>query len=126
MMKRLLIMSALLAMPIVVLGQARPTDKFSWQQDETALTNVQAFRYELELDGTIQTVPLVTTCTGTTSPFDCSAPIPAITPTTHTVRIRAVDIGGSAPLVGDWSDAFSFTMKATPTKPTGIKIVPGN
>lgn len=125
-MKKITLLGIFLFSSSLVFGQARPSDKFAWTQDAGSLTTVQSYRYELELDAVIQATALVTTCTGTDSPFNCSAPIPAVTPSNHSVRIRAVDVSGSSPLVGDWSDVFTFVMKAIPSKPAGIKIIPGN
>lgn len=123
-MKKIILL-ALVLLPTSVYAQVRPTDKFAWTQDAASITVARAYRYELELDNVVLTTPLVATCTGTASPFACEAPIPAITPTSHTVRLRAVDSSNAAPLVSDWSDAFTFVMRAAPAKPTGIRIIPG-
>ncbi len=105
---------------------ARPTDKFSWTIDASNSITAQGFRWELELDNVVLTTPLAVTCTGTTTPFTCISPIPPITPSQHSVRIRAVDV--TVPdefLFGDWSDPLQFSMRATPNKPGNLKIVRG-
>jgi len=105
-------------------AQAAPTDKFRFDLDAGSLAQANGYRYELELDGVVLPTPLVTTCLNAASPFACTAPIPAITPTSHVARIRAVDTSGTS-IVGPFSDPLSFTMRATPSKPTGLTIVPG-
>jgi hypothetical protein len=110
---------------------AKPTDKFSWAQDEVSLSVAQSYRYELQLDNITQSKPLVATCTGTISPFTCEAPIPAITPTKHIARVRAVD---TSPLFttkkSAWSDLLEFVMQPSgsiivtkPAIPGGLTIV---
>jgi len=113
---------------------AKPTDKFQWNQDEFTLGIAQGYRYELQLDNITQSKPLVVTCNGSISPFICEAPIPLLTPTTHTVRVRAVD---TSPLFtvkrSAWSDSLTFLMQPSggiivrpdPSKPGSLKIVPG-
>lgn len=125
-MKRFLVFPLLFISSVAYAQAARPTDKFAWTMAESNLVTAQGFRYELELDNTVLPNPLTVTCTGTTSPFDCQSPIPPITPSQHTVRVRAIDI--TVPneiLVGDWSDPLQFTMRATPNKPGTLKIIRG-
>jgi hypothetical protein len=125
-MKRLLLLIACLALPVLASAQAAPTDRFAWDQAAASLALAQGYRYDLELDAVLLAAPLVTTCTGAVSPYVCSAPIPAVTPSAHTARVRAVDapVGGTA-IVGLFSAPFSFTMRATPAQVTGLRIVPG-
>jgi len=115
---------------------AKPTDKFSWTMDELTVGIAQGYRYDLQLDNLTQSKPLVHTCFGIMPPFTCEAPIPNITPTTHTARVRAVD---TSPLFKNkysaWSDSITFIMqpsggiiviKPDPSTPGGLRIVPGN
>ncbi len=107
---------------------ARPTDKFQWTMEDSGLAIVQAFRYELELDNVVRSAPLVTTCVTSPPPavnFTCTAPIPAITPSNHMARVRGVDIADTAPFIGEWSDPLNFNMRAAPSKPGNLKIIPG-
>ena len=106
-------------------AQAAPTDKFRFNMTAPSLAVAQAYRYDLELDNVVLPTALVTTCSQTTD-ITCDAPIPAITPTTHVARVRAVDVSGSTPIVGPFSDPLTFTMRATPGKPTGLTIVSGD
>ena len=124
-MKRILFALAFLSISSVSFAQVSPTDKFAWDQAAATLAIVQGYRYELELDGVVVPSPLVATCTGTASPFACTAPIPAVTPATHTAKVRAVDMSGTTPLVGPFSDPATFTMRATPAKPSGLTVIPG-
>ena len=115
----------LLASAVPSFAQVAPTDKFRFNMPGVTLAVVNGYRYDLELDAVLQAVPLVVTCVNPVEPFACTAVIPAITPTSHTARVRAVDTSGTTLLLGDWSDLLSFTMRATPSKPTGFTIVPG-
>jgi hypothetical protein len=130
-MKTLLIPLSLLvllagAVPAFAQVSTRPTDAFAWDQDGPSQVVVQAYRYELELDGVVATTPLMATCSGLVMPFLCTAPIPAVTPTTHAIRLRAVDVSVPAtPIAGGWSDVFSFLMRAIPATPRAVRIVPG-
>lgn len=118
----------MLALPAIAHAQtnARPTDKFEWSIVASSLSQAQGYTYELELDAVLQTAPLVHTCTGSgAGPFTCSAPIPAVTPTTHTARVRAADKAVvDQVLVSDWSDPVTFTMRAVPGKPGNLRILP--
>lgn len=123
-----LVLLALVLSASSAFAQAAPTDKFGFDIAAASLAQANGYRYDLELDNVLQPSPLVVTCvtpSGTPVQFSCTAPIPAITPTTHTARIRAVDTSGSTPLLGPWSDLLTFTMRATPAKPSGLTIVPG-
>jgi len=120
----LLVASLLIAVASTAAAQnAAPTDKFQFNMVAGSLAEANSYKYELELDGVVQATPLAVTCVDP-SPYTCKAPIPAITPSTHTARVRAVDISGT-PIVGPFSDLLTFTMRATPAKPTGLTIVPG-
>lgn len=126
MRKLFLVIVVLLISAPALAQQASPTDKFTWDQVGANLAQVQGYRYEVEMDGGAPAT-VTTTCTGTASPFTCSAPIPAVTPASHTARIRAVDISVPAtPMAGGFSLPFTFTMRAVPGVPLNIRIVPGS
>jgi len=124
-MRKLFLFGFVLFVTLPAHAQVKPTDNLMWVQDESSLAIAQGFRYELELDNVVLVEPLKVTCSGIVRPWNCQAPIPAVTPTTHTIRIRPIDITNADPIVGPWSDIFTFTMRAVPSKPTGIKIIPG-
>ena len=113
-----------LAWSATAFAQASPSDKFAWDQAAPSLAVAQAYGYALDLDGVVQPTRLTATCAGATSPYQCSAPIPAVTPSAHVARVRAVDTNGTA-IVGPFSDPLSFTMRATPAKPGNLTITPG-
>lgn len=116
----------LLALASTAFAQApaAPTDRFAWDMPDPAAT-AQGYRWELEIDGNSTPVVLTATCAG--APTVCTAPIPAVTPSQHSVRLRAVDAPtGATPIVSPWSDPFTFRMRATPGKPTNITIRSGD
>lgn len=123
---RSLFLLAVLLAPSLAHAQstARPTDSFEWTIVASSLAQAQGYTYELELDSVVLTTPLVHTCSGA-GPFLCRAPIPAVTPSSHTVRVRAADRSIIAQIVfGDWSDPLTFTMRAVPGKPGNLRIQP--
>src|SRR5262245_38808572 len=101
-MKKFLLSVMFALIPVLASAQAAPTDKFAWNIDAPSLATAQGYRYDLELDNVLQTAPLVATCENPATPFLCKAPIPAVTPTTHTARVRAVDTSGATPIPGPW------------------------
>lgn len=128
--RSLLVLAALSAPSLTFAQAAKPTDKFSWTQDDGVTANAAAtYRYEVEIDSKPLADPLVgVVCTGAARPWTCTAPIPAVTPSSHTVRLRAVD--QSLPdvinwLFSEWSDPYVFIMRATPAKPANVRVVPG-
>lgn len=125
---RFIVLLTMLLMPIELFAQAAaPTDKFEFNMEAPSLAAANGYRYDVEMDTVVLPTPLVVTCTGAASPFTCRAPIPAITPSQHVARIRAVDapVGGTV-LIGSWSDLLTFSMRATPAKPGGVRINGGN
>ena len=122
---RTLFTAAFLFIAAPALAQtATQVDRFTWGHTETAAV-AQAFRFEIEIDGAAPVVLAGVTCTG--APTTCSARIPSVTPTQHVVRIRATDTTNAAnPLVGPWSDPLTFTMRAVPSKPSAVGIIPGS
>lgn len=102
-----------------------PIDKFQWTTTD-ALTQAQGARWEVAIDNATAS-PMVLTATCAGAPVTCEATIPAVTPTTHTAVIRAVWVAGTgSPVVGPWSDPFSFQMSAVPAKPGALTIVKGH
>jgi len=122
-MKKILFTLMVTFLPAFVYAQAVPTDRFAWSMPHTAPV-AQVFQYEIEIDGAVLVAPLVVTCTGAATPTECSAAIPAVTPSQHVARIRATDTA-TPPIVGPWSDPFTFVMRATPGKPEALRIIPG-
>lgn len=123
-MKRYLLMAACVLFAAPAFAQtATPTDQFQWQMAAVNLTQASGYRFDVELDAGTPVTLAGVTCTGAASPFTCKAPIPPVTPTTHTARVRAVDANGT-PIIGPFSDPITFTMRATPGQPTNLTIVP--
>lgn len=124
-MRRLLCVWCVLC-PVSVFAQAAPTDRLQWDQAAASVAAANAYRYDVEVDGAVASAPLVVTCTGSASPVVCTAAIPPVTPGAHTVRLRAVDTSAGTPIIGPWSSAFTFTMRAVPAAPQNVRILPGS
>lgn len=123
-MKRVVMLLVGVVWASTAFAQAAPTDRFAWDMAAPSLAEANGYRYDVEMDAVVLPTPLVATCTGAVSPFLCRTSIPAVTPTTHTARVRAVDTTGT-PILGPFSDPVTFTMRATPAKPSGLTVVPG-
>jgi len=102
---------------------ASPSDRLGFDQAGPDLATVRAYDAQLDLDGTVL-LPQIMTCEddGTGSPFACATAIPAVTPGTHTVRLRVVETVNGTALASDWSAPFTFTLRAVPATPTGLRI----
>ena len=105
---------ALCAAPSLLGAQTGP--KVQWDQAESVAT-AAGFAYALKVDASAPT-PLVTTCAPLASTpgllSHCSAPLPTLTPGTHTLTVTATNAFGTAsssPLTG-----------APPTAPVNIVI----
>lgn len=94
--------------------QATTASKFSWTQGAPTLADAQAYEYGIYVDGsTTKQVLAAVTCTGTVSPFNCEAPIPAFTPGNHTATLTAKNVAGESLK----SDPLGFNFVVTPSKP---------
>jgi hypothetical protein len=121
-MKRVLIalISLTVVAPVLAQAQAGPTSRFGWSQVATDLPSASGFTYRAYLDASATGTTLTATCTGTASPFSCTAPIPAVTPGTHTVALTAANVAGESLK----SSVTTFQMVAVPSAPTSIVILP--
>lgn len=130
-MRKLILAAVLVLVSAPAFAQVtKPGDKFGWEIPTTPLATAQAYSWDLDIDGVITRItPASVTCVATAidlgvSPT-CETPIPAITPTQHTARLRAVDTTiSTTPALSDWSAPFTFTMRALPATPLNIRIVP--
>jgi len=85
------------------------TERLAWSHD-----GVNVSRFELAVDASAPTV-LVVTQTGT----EYTAPLPALTPGTHTLAVRACNVAGcSAPL------SISVRVVVIPSAVTNLRVTP--
>ena len=119
----ILTLSICLLSVINALAQATPTSKLGWLQDAPSLTEAQTYTYRYYPDSvTTGTVLTSVVCTGTASPFSCSAQFPTFTNGNHRITITAVNAIGES--VGSIPLDFSFTDTATrPTAPRNLFII---
>lgn len=112
----------LLLVPSVVFSQAIPTSKLGWDQDAPTLSDAQAYTYKYYADGSSTGAVLSNvTCTGSTSPFVCTAPFPAFTPGNHSIKLTASNLAGES----SSSLPLDFTFIVTPSVPRGLRIIGG-
>ena len=106
------------------LAQATPTSRLGWFQAAPTLAEAQAYtyRYYRDADSTPNLFTSVI-CTGTASPFSCSAPFPTFTNGNHRITLTAANAGGES--LGSTPLDFSFTNPTgtRPTAPTGLFII---
>jgi hypothetical protein len=94
-MKRLTLAIVLVLVPFV--GEAQTFRQLGWDQPASSLSDVQAATYKYYLDGSETGLPLINvSCSGDTSPFQCTADFPASTPGPHTLSVSAVNVAGES------------------------------
>lgn len=121
-MKRVFLTIILLLVPSFVFSQAIPTSRLGWDQDAPTLADAQAYTYKYYADGSTTGVALTgVTCTGSASPFTCSAAFPAFTPGNHRITLAASNLAGESAK----SNPLDFTFIVTPAVPTGLRIIGG-
>jgi hypothetical protein len=119
---RKLVITGLLVLGIasVAAAQAISTSKFGWGQDAPDLASAQGYTYKHYDDGSATGVVFSNvTCSGTASPFQCEALVPAYTPGTHSLQLTASNLAGESAK----STPFSFTFVVTPSAPTNLRII---
>ena len=85
------------------------TERLAWNHD-----GINVSRFELAVDGGAP-VPVTVTMAGA----DYTAPLPAMTPGTHTLSVRACNVAGcSAPL------SISVRVVVIPSPVTNLRVTP--
>lgn len=119
-----LLTTMLAALPLMTFAQTvgGPSSKFGFDQAALTVADANAFTYRAYLDGSAVGVVVTTTCVASavTSVHTCTAPIPALTPGTHTVQLTAANVAGESLK----SAAMSFTIVAVPSAPSSLRIIP--
>lgn len=98
--------------------------RLTWDQAATNLTEAQSMRFLARVDGATVGTVIAATCSGTTSPFKCSAANPATAVGTHTVTVSS-----SLPLTGggftpeSTSTVCSFRVVVPTAAPTNLQFV---
>jgi len=120
-MKKLVLLILLLVLPTSVYSQATGTSKLVFDQSAPTLTEANSYIYRYYPDTAVSGIPLTTVCTGTTSPFICSAAFPAFTPGSHTLSLTAASSASPTSESGK-SVLLSFTFILIPSIPTNPRI----
>lgn len=107
--------------PAQQVPRATPRSSFAFTQDAADLQEIASFyTFRVFLDGSATGVALSVTCAGVASPFACLAPIPPLSPGTHSAVVVASNDAGDS----DRSDAHIFRWVVAPGKPTNFRTVP--
>ena len=107
---------------------ATPASKLGWNQATGTLSEAQALLYEASFNGQ-PFVPLtLLACTGTVSPYQCEARMPALSSGPQLWVMRAVAFDASNRLESPLSLTFNFNFIpfVAPQAPTNLRIVPGH
>ena len=118
MKKLLLVLFFILTIPNTLFSQATPSSKLLFDQIGPSLIEVNSYTYKYYPDGNSVGTNLVVTCTGTTSPFICSAAFPAFTPGSHNLTLTASNTAGESAK----SSPFAFVFVVIPAVPSNIRI----
>jgi len=101
---------------------ATSASKITWDQPANSLAEAQAFFYRAYPDGsTVASAAkvLTATCTGTASPYLCTAPYPAFTLGAHTIVLTSMNATGDESLPS--SPPFAFTFIVRPSAPLNVR-----
>ena len=96
-------------------------EKIGWDQDAVTLATAQAYKVDVELDGTIAIDAGPVVCSGSSTPYLCTSPFPAsLSLGAHTIRVRIID---TDQLTSDWSASWAILVKKAPGTPGGLHVV---
>ena len=123
-MKILTALLFVLALAAPVMAQTVPVsgaEQLEWDQDGPDLPNVQAYGYNAYIDGVLDSV-VAATCSGSTSPFLCTTPFPAMTPGAHSIYLTAFipTVGGDVESLP--SNTLDVILVLVPTAPQNLRI----
>ena len=97
-----------------------------WDQAGVDLSAVQLYGYNVYIDGVLDSTAQHN-CSGSTSPFVCDAPFPAMVPGLHTVTLTAFvpftdPQGNPAILESLFSNPLAVNVIVAPAGPTGLRL----
>jgi len=117
-MRKFLVLTFLFLVPSILQAQATGDSKLLFDQTAVTLVEANSYIYRYYPDAATTGVILTVICTGTVSPFTCSAAFPAFTPGTHTLTLTAANLAGESAK----SAPFTFTFVVVPGIPANIRI----
>jgi hypothetical protein len=94
-------------------------ESLMWQQDTSDLLTARSYRYLLVVDQNAPVELAEVTCTGTTTPFSCRAPLPPLRPWQHTLWLMTAEITGPAgrPRTSEPSKPLEVFVMIQPIRP---------
>jgi hypothetical protein len=116
----------MISLLIILIMQAIPGSRIEWDQFAQSLNEAHSFTYVYYLDDSDATQLMDVICTGDTSPFICSAPLPYMSNGNHVIQLAARNSIGESPKSDPFG--FSFTEGIVPSVPMNIRIsgaIPG-
>jgi aldose sugar dehydrogenase len=91
--------------------QVNGTERLGWDQHAADAGGLSAFSYAVYVDGARSELAGVSCAnTSTNGVFPCSAPLPAMTPGSHSLQLATFIVDGSSVLESSRSTAFALTV----------------
>jgi len=121
MSKALLSLCLLLFPNTIAIAQtpvADQNDSFAWNQDAATQIEANGLTYAV-YEGTVKKTLTSVVCTGTATPFACTALVGTWTNGAHTVQFTAANSGGESLK----SAPFVFDFVTTANTPTSFRII---
>jgi hypothetical protein len=107
------------ASPVTAQTPAAPSDKLAWNQSVSS-GSASSYTFLILVDGARSPLTSVT-CTGDTD-LSCVAPLPAMTPGRHEVRLVAVFTANGQAIESAPSDPLVLTLVVI-SPPSGLRLV---
>lgn len=127
-MRQILVLIALVAfsaVPASAQTSAIQADKLGFTQAASSLAEAQAMTFKVYIDAAAAGVALVASCSGPSSPYACTAPLPPVTTGVHSSQLTSsVTLTDGRVIESVKSSVFSFRVFTAPAAPSGQTIVP--
>lgn len=118
----LTLLGILFATPALAQTPVTPLSTMAWDQAAPTLTAAQSYIYGLYI-GTAPRADLPTvTCTGTASPYRCTAPVPAMTPGPHTLQLTASQLVAGVRGESAKTPPLAIVMVIAPAAPSNFTL----
>ena len=87
-------------------------ERIGWSQPAQDTGQLASFDYAIYVDG-VRSVLTGEACSGNAAPFDCAAPLPPLTPGTHSLELASFIVSDGAVVESERSAALRVTVAAS-------------
>ena len=100
-------------------------ERLGWSQPAQDAAQLASFDYAIYVDG-VRSVLTGDACSGNAAPFDCSAPLPPLTPGAHSLELASFIIADGTVVESERSTALRVTVAAStpPADASGAEDAP--